>query len=161
MKVWPIENGAFPGGKREKDAAGHTPIQDYVGLAHVWGWTWSRAVEGHGLSRLELFLAGRRTRTKAMRRGRPFAKAVQAPKFLAEKTLVPPSIPTLTLIASPNTQDQWTSDDDDDGRLYTKARCTPYLTYNPGIMQGLCMWYWTSVRSGGCWIVRSARRPPP
>jgi len=41
LKLWPIENGAFPGGRRERDPAGHTPIQDYAGLAHVWGWTWS------------------------------------------------------------------------------------------------------------------------
>jgi len=65
---------------------------------------------------------GRRTPTKAMRRRRPFAEAVQAPKFLAQKPsfLHPHPLSPLSQVQTPN-QDQWSSDnDDDDGRLYTK-----------------------------------------
>ena len=128
----------------------------------------SREVGGHGLSRSELFLAGRRVNgeedtnesdeaKKTLRKG---CSSTQVPRT---KTLVSPSTPTLTLIASPNTQPRPVVIRQRRQRRASlhQARCTPYLSYNPGIMRGLCMWYWTSVRSGGCWIVRSARRPPP
>jgi len=60
-----------------------------------------------------------------------FANASQAPKFFAHKVFLHLwRLSPLSQVQTPN-QDQ-SSSNDDSGSLYTKACCTPYLSYNPG-----------------------------